>query len=106
MSHESKKSKITLEKPPSCNSLDHGTMAFMKWLCSENRNSTDNPLIVKDFYENKYAVFYDRELVRHVLVINKDGYPFCKNCNSDDCGHVGFAICLKQHCDRNGTIDI
>ena len=100
------KSKIINEKPTFCGSLDDGTTAFMKWLCSDNKNSLDNRLIVKDFLEDKYAVFYDRDLEKHIVVINRDGIPFCKNCDTDDCGHVGFAICLKQHCNRNGTIDL
>ena len=93
-------------KPASCISLDDGTMAFMQWVCGADKNSKNNSLLVKEFCQNKYIVFYDRELSRYVIVMDKDGIPFCDCCKADDCGHVGFAICLKQYCDRNGTIDL
>jgi hypothetical protein len=30
--------------------------------------------------------------------------PWCMTCNTDDCAHVGFAICLKQDYDRNDQV--
>ncbi|HKG40779.1 MAG TPA: hypothetical protein VKA98_01450, partial [Nitrososphaeraceae archaeon] len=39
-----------------CNSLDEGTTAFMQWLSSEDKLSTNNPIILKEFVNNKYAI--------------------------------------------------
>ena len=39
-----------------CNSLDQGTIAFMQWLSSEDKQSTNNPIILKEFVNNKYAI--------------------------------------------------
>lgn len=85
------------------NSLDYGTTAFMKWLCSENKDSPENRIMVKD-YSNIHIILYDRGFAKHILVVNVEGIPVCKNCNSDDCSHIGFAICLKQYRDHIGII--
>jgi hypothetical protein len=90
-----------------CNTLDQGTNAFMQWLNSQDKNSTityNNPIIVKEFVNNKYSILYDSNLGHDVIVETYDGVPRCKNCNADDCGHVGFTICLEQKYDNDGTI--
>ena len=58
-------------------------------------------MYVKGFFKDKYVIFYDWVLEKHILVISEDSIPFCKNCNVDDCGHVGFAICLIQLTDKH-----
>jgi hypothetical protein len=85
-------------------SLDQGTEAFMRWLGSEDKRSSYNPIILKQFEHNKYAVLYDNTLGKHVRVETHDGIPFCKSCSTDDCGHVGFTILLEQKYENDGSI--
>ncbi|WP_415312507.1 hypothetical protein [Candidatus Nitrosocosmicus sp. FF01] len=42
--------------------------------------------------------------LKDVIVGYREGMPWCVTCNTDDCGHVGFAICLKQNYDRDGQV--
>ena len=102
-----RKTKLTLDRPVSSSYLDIGTMAFMKWLSSTEENkSADSPIIVKYILKDKYIIFYDGHLLKDVTVVFRDCIPWCKNCEADDCGHVGFAICLKQYYNRHGSTDV
>ncbi len=99
----SRKSKLTLDRPIYSTYLDVGTMAFMKWLSStEDDKSADTSIIVKHVLKDKLIIFYDRDLAKDVTVVFRDCIPWCKNCEADDCGHVGFAICLKLYYARYG----
>lgn len=103
----SRKSKLTLDRPIYSTYLDVGTMAFMKWLSSTQDNkSSDSPIVVKYILKDKYIIFYDGDLLKDVTVVFRDCIPWCKNCEADDCGHVGFAICLKQYYTRYGSTDV
>jgi hypothetical protein len=93
-----------IEKDHQLSTLDLGTMEFMKWLMAENSSSRDCLIIVKDFFENKYVILYDKCISQSVIVGYRESMPWCMTCDTDDCGHVGFAICLKQHCDRNDQL--
>jgi hypothetical protein len=85
--------------------LDQGTEAFMHWLGSDDKMSTSkNPIILKQFECNKHAVLYDNTLGKDVIVETHQGVPFCKTCNTDDCGHVGFTILLDQKYENDGSI--
>jgi hypothetical protein len=85
--------------------LDQGTEAFMHWLGSDDKTSTSkNPIILKQFECNKRAVLYDNTLDKDVIVETHQGVPFCKTCNTDDCGHVGFTILLDQKYENDGSI--
>jgi hypothetical protein len=81
--------------------LDHGTMEFMRWLVCKDTNSGNSLITVKDYFDNKYVILYDNSIMNNVIVSYRDGLPLCVTCNTDDCGHVGFAICLKQNYDRD-----
>ena len=86
--------------------LDEGTEAFMQWLRSENKMSTNSNLIIlKEFVHTKYSVLYDSTIGQNVTVETHSGIPFCKNCKADDCGHVGFAILLEQKYETDGSIE-
>ena len=89
-----------------CDTSDLGTNAFIQWLSSEDKKSAtiNNPIILNEFINNKYSVLYDINLGHYVIVETHDGVPRCRTCNADDCGHVGFAICLKQKYDNDGNI--
>ena len=78
--------------------LEQGTNAFIQWLSSEDKKSatTNNPIILKEFVNNKYSILYDANLGHDVIVETHDGVPRCTSCNADDCGHVGFTILLEQ----------
>jgi hypothetical protein len=85
--------------------LDQGVEAFMQWLRSENKMSnTSNPVILKEFVHTKDSVLYDNTTGRNVIVETRNGIPFCKSCNADDCGHVGFAILLEQKYETDGSV--
>ena len=99
-----------------CDTLDQGTNAFMQWLsCSQDKQSSsanttiggssNNPIIIlKEFVSNKYSILYDNNIGKEVIVETYNGVPRCNTCNVDDCGHVGFTICLEQKYDNEGTV--
>ena len=91
-----------------CDTLDQGTNAFMQWLsCSQDKQSSvtsNNPIILKEFVSNKYSILYDNNIGKEVIVETYNGIPRCNLCNVDDCGHVGFTICLEQKYDNEGTV--
>lgn len=85
--------------------LDQGTEAFMQWLGSEDKTaSSNNPIILKQFVANKCTILYDNTISHDVIVEIHEGVPFCKTCNTDDCGHVGFTILLEEKYENDGTI--
>src|SRR5919198_6724045 len=81
-----------------CESLDEGTFAFMHWMNSENKKSitSDNPIVLLKFVNDKHTILYDTDLHSEVDVQINEGVPYCKHCKSDDCSHVGFAVCVEQ----------
>ena len=85
--------------------LDQGTEAFMRWLGSDDKmSSSSNPIILKQFVRSRYAILYDSTLSHSVIVETHDGVPFCKSCNRDDCGHVGFTILLEQKYENDNSL--
>ena len=85
--------------------LDQGTAAFMQWLGSEDKMSTtSNPIILKDFVHTRYCTLRDTIAGCDIKVETQNGVPKCTSCNTDDCGHVGFAILLEQKYENDGTI--
>jgi hypothetical protein len=92
------------EKDSALSTLDFGTMEFMKWLIAKDTNSGDTLIRVKDYFDDKYVILFDKSILKDVIVGYRDGMPWCMTCNSDDCGHVGFAICLKQNYDRDDQV--
>jgi hypothetical protein len=90
------------------NTLDEGTMAFMQWLSSKDKQiSNNNPIILKQFVKGKYTVLLDNydnsNFRREIMVEIKEGVPICKGCQSDDCAHVGFTICIEQFYECGGN---
>ncbi len=92
------------EKESKLDTLDSGTMEFMKWLIEKDTSSEDTLVIVKDYLDNKYVILFDKSIFNDVIVAYREGMPLCITCNTDDCGHVGFAICLKQNYDRDDHV--
>jgi hypothetical protein len=89
--------------------LNQGTIAFMKWLRSYERNFTStntcyNPIILKEFAKSKYSLLHDNILGHEVTVETHSGIPKCTSCKSNDCGHVGFTILLEQKYENDGVI--
>ena len=83
------------------NSLDEGVVTFGLWLNAENKKSLAIPIIMKEFTEGKRAVLQDHNLQKEVIVNIVEGIPFCIECRSNDCAHVGFAICAEQLTNRS-----
>jgi len=84
--------------------LDSGTIAFMQWLDSENKQYKPNypvdvPIILRKFIKDKRIILYDTNLESEIDVEIIEGVPFCRFCNLDDCSHVGFTISLEQMCE-------
>jgi hypothetical protein len=81
-----------------CESLDEGTFAFMHWMNSEDKKSitSDNPIILLKFVNDKHTILYDTDLDSEVDVQINEGVPYCKYCKLDDCSHVGFAVCVEE----------
>ena len=78
------------------NNLDEGVTTFGLWLNAEDKKSSEIPIIMKEFTGGKRVVLQDNLLQKDVIVTIVDGIPFCKECRSNDCAHVGFAICAIQ----------
>jgi hypothetical protein len=81
-----------------CESLDEGTFAFMHWMNSYNKKSitSDNPIILLKFVNDKHTILYDTDLHVEVDVEINEGVPYCSHCKLDDCSHVGFAVCVEE----------
>ena len=81
-----------------CETLEDGTEAFMKWMNSTDKKSLSsaNPIVLIKFISDKHTIVYDTIMSQEVDVELTDGIPFCNFCKSDDCAHVGFAICIEQ----------
>ena len=81
-----------------CESLDEGTFAFMCWMNSDNKKSisSDNPIVLLKFVNDKHTILYDTDLHSEVDVQVNEGVPYCRYCKLDDCSHVGFAVCVEE----------
>jgi len=78
------------------NNLDEGVITFGLWLNAENKKSLAIPIVMKEFVEGRKAVLQDNILQKEVIVNIAEGIPFCNECRSNDCAHVGFVICAEQ----------
>jgi hypothetical protein len=79
------------------NNMNEGVIAFGLWLSDgERRDSPSVPISMKEFHQDRAIVLVDNMLQREVTVRIVDGVPFCSGCRSNDCMHVGFAICAEQ----------
>lgn len=89
------------------NTLDEGTTAFMQWLNSKEKSSSNNnnSVRLKHFAKGKYVVLVDSmsgNISREIMVEIKGGVPVCGYCKSEDCAHVGFTICVQQLYENRG----
>jgi hypothetical protein len=82
------------------NNLDEGVVNFGLWLNAENKKSLSIPIIMKEFTEGRRAVLQDNILQKEIIVDIVEGIPFCSECRSNDCAHVGFVICTEQLTNR------
>ena len=83
------------------NNLDEGVITFGLWLNAENKKSVAIPIMMREFDEGTRAVLQDNALQKEVIVNIVEGIPFCNECRSNDCAHVGFAICTEQLTNRS-----
>ena len=83
------------------NNLDEGVTIFGLWLNAEDKKSLTTPIIMKEFAEGRRVVLQDNLLQKEVIVNIVEGIPFCNECKSNDCAHVGFAICAEQLSNRS-----
>ena len=82
------------------NTVDEGVSAFTLWLGVNGKNSAAIPITMKQFrsdINNKVVVsLRDNILQKDIHVGIVDGIPFCNGCRSNDCAHIGFAVCAEQ----------
>ncbi len=78
------------------NNLDEGVTIFGLWLNAEDKKSLATPISMKEIAEGRRVVLHDNILQKEVIVNIVEGIPFCNECRSNDCAHVGFAICAEQ----------
>ncbi len=78
------------------NSLDEGVSTFGLWLNAQDNKSLETPIVMKEFDEGRRVVLQDNIMKKVVIVSIVEGIPFCTECTSNDCSHVGFAICAEQ----------
>jgi hypothetical protein len=78
------------------NTVDEGVCVFGLWLNAEDKKSLSIPIIMKEFAEGRRALLQDNNLQKEIIVNIVEGIPFCNECKSNDCAHVGFAICAEQ----------
>ena len=81
------------------NTVDEGINAFTLWLGENGKNSASMPITMKQFTQgiNKVEVsLQDNVLQKDILVGITEGVPFCNECKSNDCAHIGFAVCAEQ----------
>ena len=83
------------------NTLDEGVLFFGLWLNAEDKKSTAIPIVLKEFTEGRRVVLQDNNLQKEVIVNIVEGIPFCNECRSNDCAHVGFVICTEQLTNRS-----
>jgi hypothetical protein len=76
------------------NSVDEGIIAFGLWLNHEESESKS--LTIKEIHHDKAILLRDHLLQKDITVRIVEGVPLCNECRSDDCMHVGFAICVEQ----------
>jgi hypothetical protein len=84
--------------------LEDGEFAFMEWLNSENKSSSQNHIILKRYEKDKESILNDNTVHSYIKVKVNDGAPFCTYCQDDSCAHVGFTICVMQLFERKGNL--
>ena len=83
------------------NTLDEGVIIFGLWLNAEDKKSPVIPIVLKEFTEGTRVVLQDNNLQKEVIINITEGVPFCNECRSNDCAHIGFVICIEQLTNRS-----
>ena len=82
------------------NTVDEGIGAFTLWLGVNGKDSGRMPIMMKQFHteiNNRVVVsLQDNVLQKEIFVDITEGVPFCNECKSNDCAHIGFAVCAEQ----------
>jgi hypothetical protein len=83
------------------NTLDEGVITFGLWLNAEDKKSPAIPIVLKEFTEGRRVVLQDNILQKEVIINIVGGIPFCNECRSNGCAHIGFVICTEQLINRS-----
>jgi hypothetical protein len=79
------------------NDIDEGVIAFSMWLGSQGKDSSSTVSIsAREFVLGRLVILHDHAMQKDIPVEISNGVPFCKECDMNDCAHVGFAICTEQ----------
>lgn len=91
------------------NILEEGIGCYTHWLSVQEGNfdeldiNVDISLKQLD-YEKNILIIQDRLQNLDIKILINNGFPECTLCQSDDCAHIGFAICLIQNKNRENLI--
>ena len=78
------------------NNVNEGMTAFALWLNTKDKYVPTMPIVMKDFIQDKKVILQDNILRKDITVDIIEGIPFCNGCRSNECAHVGFAICAQE----------
>lgn len=81
------------------NEIGEGVVAFSIWLRMQEKGpafSRAALISTIEFVPGRLVVMHDNLIQRDVTVEISNGIPFCKECEMNDCAHVGFAVCTAQ----------
>ncbi|AIC16197.1 hypothetical protein [Nitrososphaera viennensis] len=78
------------------NDVDEGVTAFSIWLNSRDKSPSALLISLEKLVPDRLVLLHDHVVQKDVSVEVSGGVPFCMECNSNDCAHVGFAICAEQ----------
>jgi hypothetical protein len=95
---------VDKDNPFHISALEDGEFAFMEWLDSEDKTSSENHLVLKRYEKDKECILYDNTLNSPIKIKIDDGVPVCTYCQDDSCAHVGFTICVMQLFERKGVL--
>ncbi len=89
------------------NEIGDGVVAFSIWMSSqeaEDSSPSAASISSRKFVPGRLVVMHDNVIQKDVSVEISDGIPFCKECDTGDCAHVGFAVCAAQMYGRSALM--
>lgn len=85
------------------NVSEEGVECYSHWLSAEEGNNQSDIPVELELKQLEYDKDYNKLIIRDNLqnvdieVIISNGFPVCTLCQTDDCAHTGFAICVIQN---------
>ncbi len=90
------------------NEIGEGVVAFSIWLSSQQKGTSSSCAAVsisaREFIPGRLLILHDNVVQKDVSVEISNGVLFCKECDMNDCSHVGFAVCTAQMHGRSALL--